>query len=141
MNKFLCCCATLLLSLTAATSFAADLTGAWTGDFEIPNGDSYHLSLTLKQEGAKLSGIVRGAQIGQIEIFDGKVDGDKVSFSVIYNDMTIKCDGVIRGGQIELTSKSDSAGFPGGEATLTRVKIPDTHEAQPTNSNGSYSAQ
>jgi hypothetical protein len=111
-----------MLALGAATAFAADLTGTWTGDFAVANGDSYHVSLTLKQDGEKLTGTVSGAQIGQLEIFDGKADGDTLTFSVMYSGMTIKCDGAISGDQMKLTSKADSEGFPGGEATLTRDK-------------------
>jgi hypothetical protein len=141
MKKFLCFCAALLLVFTAATSFAADLTGAWTGNFAIANGNSIHLLLTLKQDGDKLSGTVSGAQIGQIEIFDGKVDGDKMSFSVMYNGMAIKSEGVISGDTIKLTSSNDQGGFAGGDATLTRSKTPDSPEAQPASPNGSHTAQ
>jgi cytoskeletal protein CcmA (bactofilin family) len=95
----------------------------------------------LKQDGAKLSGMVSGAQVGQIEIFDGKVDGDKVSFNVMYNGMTIKSEGVISGDTIKLTSSNDQGGFAGGEATLTRSKTPDSPEAPPASPNGNYSTR
>ena len=131
MKKFLCFCASLILTLSASSAYAADLTGTWTGDFTVANGDSIHLLLTLKQDGAKLSGTVSGAQIGQMEISDGKVDGDKVSFSVMYNGMMIKNEGVISGDTIKLTASNDQGGFAGGEATLTRSKTPDTPEAKP----------
>jgi hypothetical protein len=131
MKKLLYFCAALLLALSATSAFAADLTGAWTGDFEIASGDSIHLLLTLKQDGAKLSGTVSGAQIGQIEIFDGKVEGDKISFSVMYNGMAIKNEGVISGDTIKLTSSNDQGGFSGGEAILTRSNTPDTPASKP----------
>ncbi|MGA3161888.1 MAG: hypothetical protein ABSC77_11785 [Terracidiphilus sp.] len=131
MKKYLCYCTALMLALGGATAFAADLTGAWTGDFAVANGDSYHVSLTLKQDGTKLTGTVSGAQIGQMEIFDGKADSGMLTFSVLYSGITITCEGVISGGQIKLTSKADSEGFPGGEATLTRDMKPDSAGAPP----------
>jgi hypothetical protein len=57
-------------------------------------------------------------------IADGKVDGDKISFKVSFNGMTISHEGTINaaGDEIKLTSKSDSGDFPGMEMTLKKVK-------------------
>ena len=71
-----------------------------------------------------------GVQRGQS--CDGKVDGDKISFKVSFNGMTIShegsltksADGTVNADEIKLTSKADSGDFPGGEMTLTRAKVP-----------------
>src|ERR1035437_2214609 len=109
--------------------------------FAFADGDSIDLLLTLKKDDGKLNGTVSSSQIGQMEISDGKVDGDKMSFSVMYNGMAIKSEGVISGDTIKLTSSNDQGGFAGGDATLTRSKTPDSPEAQPASPNGSHSAQ
>jgi hypothetical protein len=110
------------MAFSAVTVFAADVTGAWTGDMKSPDGNSFRISFTFKQDGAKLTGTIAGPQGDPMEIADGKVDGDKLSFSVTFNGMTIKHEGVINGDEIKLTSKTDSGDFPGGEMTLTRTK-------------------
>jgi len=50
------------------------------------------------------------------------VDGDKISFKVSFNGMTITHEGTVNGDEIKLTSKSDQGDFPGGEMTLKRSK-------------------
>jgi len=122
VKKLLCVCAALTLAFFASTAFAADVTGTWTGDMAGPNGDGFHLTFTFKQDGDKLTGTVTGPQGDPIEISDGKVDGDKLSFNVNVNGMVIMHEGVISGDTIKLTTKSDQGDFPGGEMTLTRTK-------------------
>ena len=122
MKKFLCVCAALAMAFTAATAFAADVTGTWTGNMAGPNGDGFQITFTFKVDGPKLTGTITGPQGDPMEISDGKVDGDKLSFNVSFNGMTIKHEGVINGDEIKLTSKSDQGDFPGGEMKLTRAK-------------------
>ena len=111
-----------MMALTTATAFAADLTGAWTGSMKSPNGDDFQITFTFKQDGPKLTGTVQGPQGDPMDITDGKVDGDKFSFNVSFNGMTIKHDGTVTGDEIKMTTKSDNADFPGGEMTLKRGK-------------------
>jgi hypothetical protein len=123
MKKFLCVCAALMMAFTAASAFAAsDVTGTWTSKMVGPNGDSMQITFTFKQDGAVLTGTSSGPMGDPMTISDGKVDGDKLSFNVSFNGMTIKHEGVITGDTIKLTSKSDSGDFPGMEMTLTRAK-------------------
>ena len=123
MKKFLCVCAALMMAFTAASAFAAsDVTGTWTGKMVGPNGDSMQITFTFKQDGAVLTGTSSGPMGDPMTISEGKVDGDKLSFNVSFNGMTIKHEGVIAGDTIKLTSKSDSGDFPGMEMTLTRAK-------------------
>jgi hypothetical protein len=65
---------------------------------------------------------VAGPQGDPIEISDGKVDGDKITFTVSFNGFTIKHEGTISGDEIKLTSKTDQGDFPGGTMTLKRAK-------------------
>jgi hypothetical protein len=122
MKKFLCLCAALMMTFTAASAFAANVTGKWTGNMVGPGGDGFQLTFTFKQDGAKLTGTIDGPMGEPMEISEGKVDGDKLSFNVSFNGMTIRHEGVISGETIKLTTKSDGGDFPGGEMTLTRTK-------------------
>ena len=126
MKKLLCACAALIMAFTTGSALAAtDVTGTWTGEFAGPNGGSgFRISFTFKQDGATLTGTVQGAQGDPMAISDGKVDGDKISFKVSFNGMTITHEGTVNaaGDEIKLTSKSDQGDFPGGEMTLKRSK-------------------
>jgi hypothetical protein len=125
MKKLVLAVAALLMAFiaigAAAPAFAPDITGSWSGAMSTPNGD-FQISFTFKQDGAKLTGTVAGPQGDPLEITDGKVDGDKVSFNVSFNGMTIKHEGTIAGEEIKLTSKTDQGDFPGGALVLKRAK-------------------
>ncbi|HEY0786648.1 MAG TPA: hypothetical protein VGD62_12320 [Acidobacteriaceae bacterium] len=122
MNRFRGWAAVVLLMLSAATAFAANISGAWSGDVKTPNGDVFPLSFTFKQDGTTLTGTVTGPQGDPTPISDGKVVDDKVSFSVSYNGMTIKHEGVATADEIKLTSKVDQADATPAELTLKRAK-------------------
>lgn len=113
----------ILLALSAATLLAADVSGNWSGQMSGPNGDGIAITFAFKQDGSKLTGTVQGPQGDPIAITDGKVDGDKISFTVNVNDqMVIKHEGKVSGDEIQLTSKTDQGDFPGGTMTIKRVK-------------------
>jgi hypothetical protein len=123
MKKLLSVCVAMIMALTTASAFAADVSGTWTGDMKSPDGaNSFQLSFTFKQDGAKLTGTVQGPQGEPIAISEGKVDGDKLFFNVSFNGMTIVHEGTINGEEIKLTSKSDMG--PSGDILLKRSKDP-----------------
>jgi hypothetical protein len=118
--------ATLIALLWTGAALASDATGKWTGQMKGPDGSGdFEISFTFKQDGAKLTGTVQGPQGDPIEITDGKVDGDKLSFVVTIDfngGMKITHDGTISGDEIKLNSKVEGGGFPAGSMTLKRVK-------------------
>src|ERR1700733_11161678 len=122
MRKLLCVCAALAMTLSAATAMAADVTGSWTADVKGPDGSSFQLTFTFKQDGNTLTGTVLGAGGDPIPITNGKVDGDKFTFDDSFNGITIHHDCTVQGDSIKVVTKTDSADFPGMELTLTRVK-------------------
>lgn len=130
MRKLLSVCALLLFALSPALAMAADVTGTWTGAMKGPDGaGDFQLSFTFKQDGAKFTGSVQGPGGEAIPITDGKIDGDKLTFTVSFNGMVISHEGTITGDEMKLTSKSDQ-GF-GGEMTLKRAAAADSKPAAP----------
>jgi len=122
MKRLLCACAALAMMLSAATAPAADVTGTWTAEAAAPDGSTFQLTFTFKQDGAKLTGTVQGPMGEPMEITNGRIDGDKFSFDVSFNGMTISHQCTVAGDEIKMTTKSDSSDFPGMELTLKRVK-------------------
>jgi hypothetical protein len=88
----------------AATMYAADITGKWTGKMETPNG-SRDVNMTFKVDGAALTGSVSGRN-GDTPIENGKVSGDDISFTVTrkFNDNEFKTNykGKVSGDSIKL---------------------------------------
>lgn len=125
--------AALAMMLTVPTAKAADVTGNWTAEMTSPDGNSMQLAFAFKQDGDKLTGTVQGPQGDAIEISNGKVDGNKISFDVSFNGMTISHEGTVNDAadEIELTTKSDSGDFPGGKMTLKRTKATEEPAAAP----------
>jgi hypothetical protein len=68
------------LLLASASAFAADVDGKWTGSIDTPNGP-VEINYTFKAEGATLTGAT-ATPGGDIPIKDGKINGNKVSFSL-----------------------------------------------------------
>jgi hypothetical protein len=96
----------LLSCALAVIVYAADATGKWSFETQGRNGPTTQ-TLSLKQDGGSLTGTLAGGRGGEVQISDGKVDGDHVSFNVVRefrgNQMTIKYTGVISGDEMKLT--------------------------------------
>lgn len=129
----LCAFAMVAMALTVTTARAADVTGSWTAEMTTPDGNSFQLAFTFKQDGDKLTGSVQGPQGDPLDISNGKVDGNKISFDVSFNGTTISHEGTLNdaGDEIEMTTKSDSGDFPGGKMTLKRAKAASEPAAAP----------
>src|SRR5687767_778797 len=72
------------LLLLAAPAFAADVDGKWTGTVSTPMGD-LPVQYEFKADGTTLTGTTLGFDGGSIPIKNGKVDGDKISFTVTFD--------------------------------------------------------
>jgi hypothetical protein len=96
-------------SAAAAAATTAGITGDWKTEFESqvgPQKYTYH----FKQDGQKLSGkadAVMRDQKREVELLEGKVDGDKVSFVEMLkfqdNEIRITYTGTISGNEMKLT--------------------------------------
>jgi len=119
MRKKLLLAATMFL----ATAVAADLTGKWVAQVAGRNGNT-QMTFDLKADGATLTGTVTGGGGGggrrgggggggtptANPISDGKIDGDKITFSV-------KVD---RNGQTTVTTYSGT--FSGDDLKLKQTR-------------------
>ena len=103
MKKLISLCA--LFALTTVMALAADVTGTWKGEAN-PNGKGGPPTFMLKQAGSALTGATM-ARGGEIEISNGKVDGDKIYFEVTRDmgekgKMTSKYTGTVSGTTMSL---------------------------------------
>lgn len=100
------------LLLAAASCFGASVDGKWTGSMSTPNGD-VPVNFTFKADGAKLTGTTTGPD-GDVPIADGKVDADKISFSVSFDfggmPFTMSYKGVVANDEIKFSI--DVLGMP-----------------------------
>lgn len=113
----------LLIVFLAVAASAADITGNWKADLQTPQG-TVQVSYSFKQDGETLTGTWQAAQSPVVQISDGKVTGDKVSFAVKMDPnggMTFAHEGKINGDEIQLAMKP-SGEFPGATVVAKRVK-------------------
>jgi hypothetical protein len=98
----------LALLLAASPAFAANVDGKWTGSIDTPNGP-VQLNYTFKAEGTKLTGTTTGPDGSPLMLKDGKIEGDKISFSLDISfggdSTTFKYTGVVAAGEIKLHSE------------------------------------
>ena len=129
---FVLCAAALALAFTGRPARAADVTGKWTATMagRGGGGEGFTITYNFKQDGAKLTGTVETPMGDPLTINDGKVEGDKLSFTITFEGgpngaMKITNEGTISGDEIKLTTKFEGGDFGGGDrppATLKRVK-------------------
>ncbi len=109
--------AVLLLKISGAVC-AADIDGKWTAEVEGRRGTVIQ-TLTLTASGNTLTGSFDGGRGGAVDISDGKIDGDKVSFKVIRefngNQFTQQYKGALSdAGELDLTVSMVGRGRRGG---------------------------
>lgn len=97
--------------------------GKWVSDFPLPGGrkGTAHMTMNLRVDGNRISGTIR-TEAGRFkvskEIQDGKIDGNRFTFTTTENSrnggMTLQWEGTIDGDTISGTRKPEgsSQGFP-----------------------------
>jgi hypothetical protein len=103
---------TTILLVVAFVAVAADVSGKWTYEGPPRGGNPGRpVTITLKADGMKLTGTVpggggKGAPPTEVEITNGKVDGNNISFEVKRpmggNEITIKYEGTLDGDSLKL---------------------------------------
>jgi len=101
-----------LFALAVATLSAADVTGKWTAEVQGRNGPRT-VTFDLKQDGSNLTGTMQGMGPEPVNISDGKVDGDNLSFVVRRefngNEMKINYTGKLDGGNLVMKSQREGS--------------------------------
>jgi hypothetical protein len=84
----------------ALISFAAEVTGKWKGASE----SNVSIVLILKVVGEKLTGTASLNDGPQKEISDGKVEGDRISFSMpsLYGRSAVYVKGKVEGDEMKI---------------------------------------
>jgi len=118
--------AVLLFILCAAFAWAADISGQWTADWSDYGGGAVrHSTFTFKQDGTTLTGTVKGEGSEELQIREGKVNGDGVSFVVASKignrEATMTYTGRVSGDEIKFR-----VSFPGSDRSwdMTAKKAP-----------------
>ncbi len=103
MKTILCMLLLGALALVAAPD--ANVTGKWTGSFNITNADGQTKEATaylvLKQSGSDITGTVGPDEGEQHNITKGKIDGDKITLLVEDEGRTITFDLVLTADRIK----------------------------------------
>jgi len=109
---------TALLGLFAITAYAADVTGKWTAEVPGRNGNMQTNTIVLKQDGSKVTGTLDGGRGGPVEIQNGKVEGETVTFTVVRsfggNEIKQSFKGTVSGSEIKF-SRTMEGGQGGGQ--------------------------
>jgi hypothetical protein len=114
--------AVLFLALGSLTALAADFNGKWTATVETPMG-TQAITFNFHVDGATLTGTVTTPR-GDVDISDGKIDGDTISFAQVMNfngnEFKIAYTGKADGDTIKFTRQAGDR--PAQEFVATRVK-------------------
>jgi len=109
-----------LFGLLAWAADTVNVTGKWVGEAPGRGGQAHAVTFNLKADGENLTGTVSGPR-GDMEISDGKIDGDTISFSQTMeysgNQFKLLYAGKVSGDQIEFTRTRE--GVQGHSQTFT----------------------
>jgi hypothetical protein len=111
-------------AMLVMTAVAADIDGTWVAVTQGPKGEQKQ-TLTLKADGAKLSGTMEGGFGGATPIAEGMMTGNEVSFKVVRefngNKVENMWKGTMAAGELKLT-RAAAPGGKGGPQELTFKK-------------------
>jgi len=110
----------IVLGMSFMALAAEDVSGTWKGTAETPMGAQVN-TFVLKADGNKLTGTISNDMQGSQQIAGGKIDGDKVSFSVTTDFGVITYVGTVKGDSLKLTLTVGDGQFT-LEISATRVK-------------------
>jgi len=128
--------ATLVFALGSVTALAADFNGKWSADVPGRNGNTQTTTFTFTVDATAMTvtGTVSG-RMGDVQITNGKVTADTITFDVVRNfngnSFTMSYKGTADGDTIKFTRSfsgggGGNGGGPGGarppqEFTATRA--------------------
>ena len=118
MTRTLTLFLTILLFASVA-AWAADnaaVVGQWDVVSTSDDGTPMNWTLTVKDDGGKLSGTLSG-DAGEIPLVEAKLEGNTFTFKVVVNEATYTTEGTIDGGKFDGKYKG-----PDGAGTVKGTK-------------------
>ena len=113
-------------ALLAVAAFAADVTGKWMANVPGRDGNTREVTYNLKADGATLTGTTTGRGGQEIQITDGKVEGDTVSFKIKMefggNSIVQNYTGKVAGDEIKFTQTREGGQGQPREFVAKRAK-------------------
>ncbi len=102
----------VMLFLAGAVLLAADISGVWKGRLEQSDRE---ITFTFQVSGEKLTGTVAGLRDKAVDVQDGKVQGDTVTFFVMSEwqgePVKLVYKGQAAGGEIRFTMGTEDGGW------------------------------
>ena len=117
---------TVLFVFVAGMAFAAGIDGNWEGEMAGgPGGGApMKINYTFKADGNKLTGNTKGMDGKDLAIADGKIDGDKFSYSLDFGmGQPMKFNGTVKGDTLELKMDMGGAGGGGGMPEMPPIVL------------------
>jgi len=114
--------AAVVCVLAAVPALAADVAGKWTGQVPAAQGQAESvITFVFKVDGDNLTGTINNSQQpGDVELKEGKVTGDDITFSLTRNiggtDTKVVWKGTIAGEEIKFTRSVAGGAGPGAGA-------------------------
>lgn len=114
--------AAVVCVLAAVPALAADVAGKWTGQVPAAQGQAESvITFVFKVDGDNLTGTINNSQQpGDVELKEGKVTGDDITFSLTRNiggtDTKVVWKGTIAGDEIKFTRSVAGGAGPGAGA-------------------------
>jgi len=111
MRKFVI--TTVILCAASLTAFAASIDGKWTSETKFGERTIQN-TFNLKSDGGTLTGTIESSAGGQsrsTDIKNGKIDGNKFSFSLVQRgkqgERTVVYEGTVEGDELKGTMKPE----------------------------------
>lgn len=101
-----------MLSLVLA-AMGADVSGTWKGSVPGRDGNTREISFQFKADGGKLTGSMLGPMGNEVDISEGKVDGQDLSFKVVLelngSAVSLNYTGKLDGDDLKLKMQREGA--------------------------------
>jgi len=118
--------AVICLAFAMSARAADDVQGKWTAKVAGQGQGESAITFVFKVVGETLTGTLNNSQQpGDVELKEGKVSGDQITFSLTRNiggtDMKVVWKGKLVGSEIKFTRTVEGGG-PGGAAEITATR-------------------
>ena len=113
----------MAISMFSLVALAADVSGTWTGIFHTREGGAFETNLVLKGSGDALIGTFQQGNSDEVQIENGKINGDQVTFNITRGSgektRKVNFTGKVDGNNMKLTVQPEGATRT-QEITLTK---------------------